>query len=70
MEHVTLCLRTEKSKGTIKLRFRLRDGREIQLYHKSNIEAEIADLSKFTLEGTVKPKTTIYNKQLATKITQ
>ena len=33
--------------GNIRIRFRLRDGRNVDLYHKSEIHAELADLAKF-----------------------
>ena len=41
MERVTIFLRTTKTEGDIKLRFRLRDGREVDLYHKSEIRAAL-----------------------------
>ena len=34
MKGLTLFRRTTKSEGTIKLRFRLRDGRGVDLYHR------------------------------------
>lgn len=60
MERITLYLRTQKTKG-IKLRFRLTDGREIQLFHKSEIIADLSDLSRFTDDCQLKPRTTVYN---------
>ena len=51
METITLKVRTTKETGTVKLRFRLRDGRDIELYHKSDIETKISDLDKLTIEG-------------------
>lgn len=68
MEHITICTRTKKEKGIVRLRFRLRDGRSTQLYHKSNIEADLSDLTKFTPEGTPRPKVSVYNISLANKI--
>ena len=51
MEYITLKTRTTKDSGTVKLRFRLRDGRNIELYHKSDIEIKVADLDKLDNEG-------------------
>ena len=41
MKGLTLFRRTIKSEGMIKLRFRLKDGREVDLYHKSETKADI-----------------------------
>ena len=62
MERITLFVRTTKKDGPIKLRFRLRDGESVQLYHKSDIVAEQKDLDKFNLDGTIKGRVQIYNK--------
>ena len=51
MERITLYLRTTKTSGKIRLRFRLTEGREVQLFHKSSIEADLADLKKFDMDG-------------------
>lgn len=73
MERITIFKRTTKKEGNIKLRFRLQDGRNVDLYHKSGIVANLKELDKFTSEGAVKPKVTIYNKLLheaiATEVT-
>ena len=64
MEKVTIFLRTTKTEGTVKLRFRLREGREVDLYHKSQIKADLKDLAKFDEYGNVKPKVSVINKEL------
>lgn len=64
MERITIKLRTSKTKGEIRLRFRLSDTRAVDLYHKSSIVADLKDLEKFNLDGTLKPKVTIFNKKL------
>ena len=64
MERITLFIRTTKEDGDVKLRFRLIDGREVQLYHKTNIKASLKDLSRFTPEGTLRPRVTLYNQEL------
>ena len=61
MERITLYLRTTKTSGKIRLRFRLTEGREVQLFHKSNIEADLADLKKFDMDGSLKPRVSLYN---------
>lgn len=67
MERITLFVRTTKKDGPIKLRFRLRDGESVQLYHKSDIVADQKDLEKFNLDGTVKGRIQLYNKELKAK---
>lgn len=64
MEKVTFINRTTKSEGSVKLRFRLRDGRSVDLYYKSDIEASLKDLSKFTPEGNLRSKSTVYSRFL------
>lgn len=68
MERITLYTRTTKTSGKIKLRFRLTEGREVQLFHKSNVEADLADLKKFELDGSLKPRVSIYNDNLRVAI--
>ena len=70
MERITIFVRTTKTSGKIKLRFRLTEGREVQLYHKSQIEADLADLKKFELDGSLKPRVSIYNEKLRVAIQQ
>lgn len=38
MKGLTIVKRTSKQEGTIRLRFRLRDGRGVDMYHKSEID--------------------------------
>lgn len=64
MERITLFPRTTKTSGSIKLRFRLTEGRAVDLYHKSDIKADLDDLKKFNSDGTVKGRVVIYNRQL------
>lgn len=70
MHRITIFKRTTKRDGVIKLRFRLRDGRSIDLYHKSDIIADLKSLDKFTEEGKPKPKVSVYDKDLQAKITE
>ena len=50
MERITLYLRTTKTSGKIKLRFRLTEGREV--------------------DGSLKPRVSIYNEKLCIAITR
>lgn len=70
MERITLYLRTTKTSGKIRLHFRLTEGREVQLFHKSNIEADLADLKKFDIDGSLKPRVSLYNEDLRLAITR
>lgn len=70
MERICIVARTTKTNGDIKLRFRLIDGREIQLYHKSDIMASMEDIRKFNADGSVKPRVSIYNRRLHESITK
>ena len=68
MEHITIINRTTKKKGLVKLRFRIRDGRSKDIYYRSDIQADLSDLEKFSSEGRIKPKVSIYNVELERKI--
>lgn len=68
MERITLCIRTRKTSGTIRLRFRLIDGRKVQLYHKSQIVADLDDLKKFRTDGILRPHVRKYNEKLLSGI--
>ena len=60
--------RTSAKGDTLRVRLRLIDGRDVTLYHKTGIRAKIKDLEKFTPEGTLKSKVTVYNKQLKAEL--
>ncbi|MBQ8153825.1 MAG: phage integrase SAM-like domain-containing protein [Prevotella sp.] len=68
MERITIFARTTKKVGSIKLRFRIRDGREVDIYHPSNIKADIRHLAKFTDEGDLKAGVKVYNEELYDEI--
>lgn len=52
MERVTIVNRTTKSKGKVKLRFRLRDKGGIDIYYRSNIEVALDVLNRLDADGT------------------
>lgn len=68
MERITIFNRTTKTEGEIRLRFRLVDGRKADMYHKSQIKASLAEIAKFSPDGTIKPGTRIFNRDLAEAI--
>lgn len=68
MEKIEIHNRTTKSKGSIRLRFRLNDGRSVQLYHKSEIQADLKDLTKFEKDGSLRAGIKIYNAELLQQI--
>lgn len=68
MEKITFHYTTPKKNGPVRVRYRLRDGRNIQLCHKSDIQADIADLDKFDADGNTKPRIQIYNQELAVSL--
>lgn len=67
MVRISIINRTTKKEGRINLRFRLRDGRNVDLYHKSEIEADLSDLSKFESDGTPKKRAN-FNRALESAI--
>lgn len=67
MVRISIINRTTKKEGRISLRFRLRDGRNVDLYHKSEIEADLSDLSKFESDGTPKKRAN-FNRALESAI--
>lgn len=69
MEKITLKIRTTKTSGEIRLRFRLLDGRKADLTHKSDIKASLKDLEKFNTDGLPKPKVSVFNRELCAAIT-
>lgn len=70
MEKIYLLKKTTKKEGRIRVRFRLRDGRTVDLSHKTDIRATKEELDKFDEYGAVKPKVKLYNVQLEDRITR
>lgn len=64
MEKISFHIQTSKD-GTVKVRFRLRDGRDVQLLHKSGIRCKIPDLAKLNPDGSTKDKVHVYNADLS-----
>lgn len=68
MLYITLNNRSTKTTGNVTLRFRVRDGRGVQLFHASDIVASKRELSRFGVDGKVKRNTKIYNRDLEKQI--
>lgn len=68
MERIQLYKWQSKDKTSARLRFRLVDGRKVNLYHKTGYVAKAADLNKFEKDGSLKPRVTVYNSELKGEI--
>ena len=70
MERITILDKSKKKSGNIRIRFRLRDGRDVDITHRTDIIADVAILRKqFTEEGTLKPRVSVYDQKLLATIT-
>ncbi len=67
MDKISFHIQTSKD-GTVKVRFRLRDGRDVQLLHKSNIRCKKEDLAKLNPDGSTKGKVHVYNSDLSSQL--
>lgn len=62
--------KSNKKSGNIKIRFRLRDGRNVDITHRTDIIADVAILRKqFAEDGTLKPRVSVYDQKLLAAIT-
>ena len=62
--------KSNKKSGNIKIRFRLRDGRNVDITHRTDIIADVAVLRKqFAEDGTLKPRVSVYDQNLLAAIT-
>lgn len=70
MERITILNKSKKKSGRIKIRFRLRDGRDVDITNRTEIVADVAILRKqFTEEGMLKPRVSVYDQKLLAAIT-
>ena len=70
MERITILDKSNKKSGNIKIRFRLRDGRNVDITHRTDIIADVAVLRKqFAEDGTLKPRVSVYDQNLLAAIT-
>ena len=53
MERITLRVRTTKKTGDVPLMFRLRDTDGVDIYYKSDISADVRQIDKLQLDGTI-----------------
>lgn len=68
MERITLRVRTTKKTGEVPLMFRLRDAKNVDIYYKSDIAADVRQLDKLELDGTPKKKVTTLDASLVKAI--
>ena len=66
MERITFHI--QSSKKRFKLVYRLRDGRNVQITHKTDIMVDLADLNKLNPNGSVKERIFVYNEELSKKL--
>ena len=65
MEKIIIQKRTNKGKkDSFQLRFRLRDGRAVDLFYKSDIKATLEKLDKFKPDGELRDGVKVYDAQL------
>ncbi len=64
MVRVVYFIRSTKNQGIVPVRLRLTDGRRADIFHKTDIKALLEDLAKFTPECQLKPRVSVYNRDL------
>lgn len=69
MEKITFHSSPTKKKE-IRVHYRLRDGRNVQLCHTSDILASVSDLAKLNPDGSRKDRVQIYDKELASQLAE
>ena len=55
-------------KERVRVRFRLRDGRRVQICHTSDIYCSLKDLEKLEPDGTTKPNVKVWNRELSNSL--
>lgn len=69
MDKITFHSSPSKKKE-IKVHYRLRDGRNVQLSYSSDIVANVEELAKLNPDGSRKDRVTVYNRELAQKLAE
>ena len=67
MLKIGLHIQSTRSKGVVKVRYRVRDG-AIQMSHTTDIKADLADLARLTADGKPKGNNKVINKELAAQL--
>lgn len=67
MEKISFYIRTSRN-GLVKVRYRIRDGRDVQLMHKTDIKCSEVDLAKLKPDGSTKGKVHVYNTDLSNSL--
>lgn len=68
MEKIDFHIQSTKKKGQIKVRYRLTDGRRVQLSHKTDIKCDPSDLDKLKPDGTLNGRFQIYDHELSNSL--
>jgi len=68
MEKISFNYNASDKKKMVRLRYRLRDGRNVQICHTSDIKAEVSDLDKFEPTGIPKGRISVYNAKLSSDL--
>lgn len=68
MNGIYLVLRTTRTSGRTRLRFRVTRGRGVQMFYRSEIMAEISDVLQLDTMGHPRPRVRIYNHELVAAI--
>lgn len=68
MVRITLHCRTTSARGTTNLRFRVLDGSAMPMWCSTGRKVPNAELAAFTPEGTLRPRVTVYNPELKSRI--
>lgn len=63
MEKITFHF--DNPKDEVRVRYRLRDGRKVQISYASDIECRLADLDRLNPDGTTKSRISNYNRELS-----
>ena len=65
MEKIDFHIQSSKKDGQVKVRYRLTDGRKVQMTHKTDVKCSRSDLNQLNPDGSTKPRVRIYNEDLS-----
>lgn len=65
MEKIDFHIQSSKKDGQVKVRYRLTDGRKVQMTHKTDVKCSRFDLNQLNPDGSTKPRVRIYNEDLS-----
>ena len=65
MEKIDFHIQSSKKDGQVKVRYRLTDGRKVQMTHKTDVKCSRSDLNQLNPDGSTKARIRIYNEGLS-----